>query len=469
MKHLNYYSLLITAAFMICGTGVFAQKDTIEFESGKKKIIIVEKDKKEMNQEMMEKNKEMFEEQIEMAEEMIRKHEEMLRNLEESLQESFQNVQPDSNLEHYEFEFEFDDDDLNNDFEHNGIRKDTMFNEYNYKYKFKINEPNAVEGFEKEIRIVFDNLPDEDIEVIILGDDDIRTEEIIRHNLSRLHEMHELDRLNRELQRHKMMIDMNEQKKRAFEESIRNLERNQNYLNNDIVWIDENCVDPNTGKHIEKKVVYRKRFNSHWAGFEFGLLNFLNDSYQLANTDEMTFMEVIPEKTFAYRLNIFEFNIPLHKYYFGLATGAGIDWNSMALAQNITLFEDENDILQADFIPLNDTEFKRNKLNAAYITIPVLFEFQIPVKYNKFYVRAGVTGSMRAWSKQKQIFFVEDRKYKNNNIDDFQLNPFRYGISTGIGYGNIGLFADYSLVPMFKNGHGPKVFPVTIGLHIIDF
>lgn len=91
----------------------------------------------------------------------------------------------------------------------------------------------------------------------------------------------------------------------------------------------ENCIDPHTGKHIEKKVVYRKRFNSHWAGFEFGLLNFLNDSYQLANNDDMTFLEIIPEKTFAYRLNIFEFNIPLHKYYFGLATGAnfiGIAW-----------------------------------------------------------------------------------------------------------------------------------------------
>lgn len=73
-------------------------------------------------------------------------------------------------------------------------RKDTLLNEYNYKYKFKSSNQTQSTVFEKEIKIEFEDLPDEDIEVMILGDNGIRTEEIIRHNLQRLHEMHELDK-----------------------------------------------------------------------------------------------------------------------------------------------------------------------------------------------------------------------------------------------------------------------------------
>jgi hypothetical protein len=54
MKHLNYYSLFITTVLIIGSNYLFAQKDTIEFESGKKKIIIVEKNRKEMHDEMLE-------------------------------------------------------------------------------------------------------------------------------------------------------------------------------------------------------------------------------------------------------------------------------------------------------------------------------------------------------------------------------------------------------------------------------
>jgi hypothetical protein len=467
MKHLNYYSLIMTAVFILGTSYVFAQKDTIEFESGKKKVIIVEKDRKDLNKELIEKNKEMFEDQIELAEDMIRKHEEMLQKLEEQMEFSFHSSAPDTAFKHYQFEFNFDKD-LFNDSDFENLKFDTTFNEYHYKYMFKNVDPDKIDSLKNEIKIEFEDQPGENIEVIIIGDNDPNTEEIIRTEMQRMHNMHELDRLNHELQRHKMMIDLNEQKKRAYEESLRDLEE-CDHGDHDMVWIEEQGNNSDSSVCIEKKIVYRKRFNAHWAGFEFGLLNFINDKYFLANHEDMSFLEVIPERTFGYRLNVIEFNIPLNKYYFGLATGAGLEWNSIALAENINLYEDENHILRAENVPVADTEFKRNKFNSAYITVPLLFEFQIPIKYNKFYVRAGLTGSIRAWSKQKQIYYVDDQKYKNNYIDDFQLSPFRYGITTGIGYGNIGLFADYSLVPLIKEGHGPRIFPVTIGIHIIDF
>ncbi len=146
-----------------------------------------------------------------------------------------------------------------------------------------------------------------------------------------------------------------------------------------------------------------------------------------------------------------------------------MEWNSMALVENINLYEDINGVIQAEYIDVNEKDFKKNKLNAAYITVPVLFEFQIPVKHRKIYFGAGLVGSMRAWSKQKQKYEIDGKKYKDKTLDDFQLSPFRYTITARVGYGGIGLFADYTPVQLFKDGSGPEIYPIMIGLHIIDF
>ena len=167
-------------------------------------------------------------------------------------------------------------------------------------------------------------------------------------------------------------------------------------------------------------------------------------------------------------MKIFEYNIPLTKYNFGIATGAGIQWNSMNLEQNILLKEDENGVLYGEIIDTSNKIIKKNKLNAVYITIPVVVEYQVPIKKRKLYLNVGVFGGIRAWSKQKQVYKTDGVKYKDKKVDDFQLSPFRYGVMAGAGYDDLGIFIEYSIVPLFKHSKGPELYPISAGLRL-DF
>ncbi len=212
-----------------------------------------------------------------------------------------------------------------------------------------------------------------------------------------------------------------------------------------------------------------KNFDAHFAGFEMGIVNFLNPSMSLATDNQASFMRLIPEKSFSYSINLFEKSVPITKKALGLATGAGLQWNSFALTDNVNLYEDESGVMQAETIDPAVMDYKKNKLNMAYLTIPLIVELQIPLGKEKIYISGGVTGSLRLWSKQKQKYFENDVKMKNKVLDDFQLTPFRYGTTFRIGYGDVGLFANYELTSLFKNNTGPELYPITVGITLINF
>ena len=112
---------------------------------------------------------------------------------------------------------------------------------------------------------------------------------------------------------------------------------------------------------------------------------------------------------------------------------------------------------------------RKNKLNIAYIRVPLILEYQTPVKSRKFYVGLGLFGEIRGWSKQRQKYEINGVTYKDKKVDNFQLSPFTYGVSARAGYGDIGVFIEYTLVPLFKNGKGPEMYPVMVGIRVLDF
>ena len=442
MKYINMNILYTFLVLVFVSVQGYAQKDTTELEMGKKKLIIIDKKTQKENAVYnLEKGKETFEKEIFLAEEMIRKHEEIIKEIEKQIEIAFEDFKADSNFNsdmHFEFNFE-------------GI------------------DPEKMDSIENEIKIKLKDYDiDEDVEIIILGEGDGRLDEMIEQKMEMLLQGKELDKLKAELEKHELLIELNEKKKYAFEDGIREIEKGILEIEAGLDDIDKDLKDLDVS-HKGIKHFHKKRFNAHWAGFELGLFNFLNSSNKIAGDEDVDFMKIVPEKSMIYRLNIFEFNVPISKYSFGFATGAGLEWNSMALEENINLYEDVNGVIQAEYIDVNEKDYKKNRFNAAYITIPLLFEFQIPVKQRKIHFGAGLIGSMRAWSKQKQTYEIDGKKYKDKELDDFQLSPFRYGITARVGFGGLGIFADYIPVQLFKDGSGPEVYPIMIGLHIIDF
>ncbi len=281
------------------------------------------------------------------------------------------------------------------------------------------------------------------------------------------------EEIERNIELQEKLIEVEETKIEAFENGIED-------INEGIADIEEDLSDiPDIERFNDSIVITtddednhscnNNKMDGNWAGFEMGVANFLTSTNAIAKDAQTNFMKLNPEKSFTYNLNLFEYTIPLVKKYAGIVTGAGIEWNSYSLSENVNLVEDANNVIQANYIDPAVIDYKKNNLNMAYLTIPALLEFQIPTGKENIYISAGATGSLRMWSKQKQKYFDNDTKMKNKVTDDFQLTPFRYGLTFRIGYGDIGLFANYEITPLFKEGAGPELYPFTIGVRIINF
>ncbi len=423
MKQLYKTALLIAInVFFITFSG-YAQKDTTELKVGKKKLIIVdEKTQKENAIYNLQKAKESFEKEIAQTEKLIEQQKQIIEQQEKIVKQREDLIEQRKEL----------------------IKK-------------------------KEEQLEKDS-------VSVINTDLYNNEKInglAEDKMKLLLSQKELETLKTEIEKQKLLIELNQKKQSAFENGIANIDEGIKNIREGISSLDKNLQNDKEN-HFRKEInagnLNHSSFNAHWAGFEFGLLNFLDAKSTLVSGEQMDYMIIIPEKTMSYGLNILEYDIALSRNKrFGAATGAGLEWNSLALKQNINLYEDENGIIRAEQIDPSVTDYTKNKLNVVYVTVPLILEFQIPVKHRKFFIGAGLTGGIRAWSKQKQKYKVDGQTYKNKKTDDFQLASFRYGATARIGYGDIGLYINYSFVPLFKEGAGPEMFPISVGLKIVDF
>ena len=118
------------------------------------------------------------------------------------------------------------------------------------------------------------------------------------------------------------------------------------------------------------------------------------------------------------------------------------------------------------FTTENDgTVYSKNKLKTSFVEVPILFTLT-PGKRKSFYLSGGVYGGILMTAKQK----LKDTQGAKSKIkDDFNLNKFRYGLVGRIGLGPLAFYAQYSLTDLFKEGQGPVLQPLNIGITILNF
>jgi len=220
--------------------------------------------------------------------------------------------------------------------------------------------------------------------------------------------------------------------------------------------------DPDT------KTYKKPTFRGHWTGFEMGINAFANTDYSSYNGNE--FMDLNLVKSVAVNLNFLQYDISLQKKKtnIGLVTGMGLEWNNYRFDQDITLHEIDG-VIYPD--PINpDWDVKKSKLTSLYLTVPLLMEFQIPVKNgHKVHMSAGLVGGLRLGTHSKIKYKRNGNSHKDKDKDDFNLQAFRYSAQVRLGYRAINLFATYGMTDLFRNNKGPELTPYTIGLTLIRF
>ncbi|MNR25751.1 hypothetical protein D3C85_1429170 [compost metagenome] len=112
-------------------------------------------------------------------------------------------------------------------------------------------------------------------------------------------------------------------------------------------------------------------------------------------------------------------------------------------------------------------DYRKNKLRAVYLTVPLMLEFCSNGKSDKgFYLAAGVIGGVRIGSSTKQVIEEDKSKEKTKTRGVYGLNAFRLDAAVKLGYKDIGVFANYSLLPLFDTDKTVGVYPLTFGLTV---
>lgn len=197
-------------------------------------------------------------------------------------------------------------------------------------------------------------------------------------------------------------------------------------------------------------------FSAHWAGFGMGFNSFTGDDLPLRKGNSLE-----------YNVNFMEFSLPFSRYNWAVVTGAGIRWNRYRLDTDAYLMEVDG-VTQLVSVS-EDMNFKKSKLNTTSITIPVLLEWQTrKVRHRpRFFISGGVVGVVKTMSSSKVTYLNDRGKSKTEKMDGgMNLRPVSMDLLFQAGVGCMGLYFKYSPIESFESGKGPKVNPISFGLHL---
>jgi hypothetical protein len=206
------------------------------------------------------------------------------------------------------------------------------------------------------------------------------------------------------------------------------------------------------------------KFRGHWAGFEFGINNLLDNAFTISREGDNLFMDINTGRSWAINLNFSQYSLGFGTSHFGAIIGLGLEFNNYFFDRANTIIEENDYVVEVD---LSDTTgIAKSKLTSMFLRVPLIFEVQFPnvVRARRVFISAGLVTGLKLASHTKVVYKDDNGKNKDKNNDDFNISPFRYGLTTRIGFGNLSVFGDYYFTPLFIADKGPHLHPFTIGM-----
>jgi hypothetical protein len=130
-----------------------------------------------------------------------------------------------------------------------------------------------------------------------------------------------------------------------------------------------------------------------------------------------------------------------------LAAGLGFQFESYAFDNNIRLSEEP--YLEG----IEDTirDYRKNTLNANYVTLPVVLQFNTKRNFEKaLHIAIGAIAGYRVGSNMTYKWSEDGRRQRERLRSDYNLEPYRISAIAQIGIGNSILWAQYDLTMKFN-------------------
>jgi hypothetical protein len=213
------------------------------------------------------------------------------------------------------------------------------------------------------------------------------------------------------------------------------------------------------------------KFKGHWAGVELGINGFAQPDYSAYETKDQDFLANDLLRSNILKLNIIQYSKGLQssRNTVGLVTGIGLSLQSYRLNNNTSIIL--NEFGKVYPVTLNFDSNQKSKLSLVCLELPLLAEFQVPVKNmgNRIYFSGGITASKRLASHTKVKYRSDDKKQKLKTPGDFGLREYRFAATVRAGYRWVNLFASYDLTPVFDDRRGPGLHAYSVGIKLISF
>jgi hypothetical protein len=237
----------------------------------------------------------------------------------------------------------------------------------------------------------------------------------------------------------------------------------------------------------------RRRQFTYWSGVDVGA-NFLVGADGNADLDDsIGFLQPDHGRSRFVALNLWEQKIEFGSHHAGLLTGLGWEFVNYRLKGNEQLAYAGDSVFG---VSVPDARYEKNKLRQMGLRVPLMLEFNtkrapLPTQEDIIAMRADTTGALAkrfehsrkhnvhaafgvvgSWyfdTMYKQRYSLGGETVRSRDKGDFNLLPYRLAASARVGYGALNLFVEYGLTPLFTDGRGPQLTPVTIGLTLVGF
>jgi len=204
-----------------------------------------------------------------------------------------------------------------------------------------------------------------------------------------------------------------------------------------------------------------KLITTNYLIFDIGFLNY-NDKTDYSNASEFAApgivkndLKLITNKSSNVNIWLFMQKLNISKHVLNLKYGLGYNMYNYRYNSNISFQE------ESPFVKMDTIDFSKNKLYAAYATIPLMLNVSpFPHHRNGFNFSFGVSAGYRMNTHTKQI---SDERGKMKNHDNFDMDPWLLAYMAEIGIGPIKVYGSYNINPLFQSA---KQYPYTVGLRL---
>lgn len=158
--------------------------------------------------------------------------------------------------------------------------------------------------------------------------------------------------------------------------------------------------------------------------------------------------------------------------HWSVGIGPGISTDNMVFDKMSVGIKDQTPSVV--FADVSDTtHFKKYKLVTAYLEAPVELRYRFNPENDKKSVKLAV-GAKVGVLMNAHIKGADLQNSTNQTVNDYTLKESskrffskqRLSVTGRLGYGAFSLYGSYSITPLFREGLGPTVRPLSIGLTI---